>query len=96
MKDPFNVNKNTDKDSASIIKVIRPGSNEYDNVHTDKINTPDYFENTIDSFLSDDKNVEEFAILYMDKLNKALISGDKIGARAYWLYERFKYRHDTL
>lgn len=105
MKDIFNINKNNDENGASIIKVIRPGSDEYNEVHdTDhelgKLHlsncivvddkTKEAFEEVCDRLLDSDAYSERFIDMYLNKVNANIISGKSIPPKSYALYTLFR------
>lgn len=103
MKDIFNTNKSHDKNEASIIRVIRPGSDDYDMIHNTKKEeniTSDYNDidkNTIDTYnkicsklISDDIYIDKFIRTYTNIINTNILSGKKISNKAYTLYNLFR------
>ena len=95
MKDIFNTNKSHDKNEASIIRVIRPGSDDYDKVHyTEKSTVDNDITSDCNKFImklvSDDVYIDEFIKTYTNIINTNILSGKKVSNKAYDIYNLFR------
>ena len=95
----------TNNNGANIIKVIRPGSDEYNDVHNTnrKLNnlnlsnykeidpdTKEMYDDTISKMLDSDIYIDKFIEKYIEYINSRIISGKSVSQKAYGLYNLFK------